>query len=88
VTLQEIFRFKETGFDKNRRILGQFQAMGFIPTFVEKLEQKGVIISRDIFSNQPAHPAQGGGQNPQALRPAVTPVSLFKPTGTGGGKKS
>ncbi|MEI7972854.1 MAG: ATPase, T2SS/T4P/T4SS family [Bdellovibrio sp.] len=34
VTLQEVFRFKETGFDKNRKILGSFQAMGLIPTFI------------------------------------------------------
>ena len=59
VTLQEIFRFKETGFDKNRKILGQFQAMGLIPTFIEKLEQKGVIVPRDIFSNDPKATATG-----------------------------
>jgi septum site-determining protein MinD len=53
VTLAEIFRFKETGYDKNRKIQGTFQVMGHIPTFVEKLEAKGVVISRDIFSNDP-----------------------------------
>lgn len=53
VTMQEIFRFKETGYDKNRRIIGVFQAMGLIPSFIEKLEQKGVVIPRDIFSNEP-----------------------------------
>jgi septum site-determining protein MinD len=52
VTLQEIFRFKETGFDKNRKIIGIFQATGLIPTFIEKLEQKGVIIPRDLFSSE------------------------------------
>lgn len=68
VTLQEIFRFKETGFDKNRKIIGTFQAMGLIPTFIEKLEQKGVIIPRDIFSNEvkPTNPAAPGGPKPPA----------------------
>lgn len=66
VTLAEIFRFKETGYDKNRKIQGTFQVMGHIPTFVEKLEAKGVVISRDIFSNDPkvqnTGPAVNSGQ--------------------------
>ena len=53
VTLQEIFRFKEKGFDKNRKIIGDFQAMGLIPSFIEKLEAKGVLIPRNIFVNAP-----------------------------------
>lgn len=62
ITMQEIFRFKETGFDKNRKIVGLFQAMGLIPSFIEKLEQKGVIIPRDMFSNEPPKPiAQNAG---------------------------
>lgn len=85
VTLQEIFRFKETGFDKNRRILGQFQAMGMIPTFIEKLEQKGVIIPREIFSNDPKanNPGAAPKPNPTAV---VNPMAGLKKTGTGGGK--
>ena len=87
VTLQEIFRFKETGFDKNRRIIGTFQAMGLIPTFIEKLEQKGVIIPRDIFSNEtkpaqaqatgPKPPGAGAPQGPGTPKPGVPP---FKKT--------
>ncbi len=50
VTLQEIFRFKEEGFDKNRKIIGQFQAMGMIPTFIEKFEQRGLKIPRSLFT--------------------------------------
>jgi septum site-determining protein MinD len=71
VTLQEIFRFKETGFDKNRKIIGIFQPTGLIPTFIEKLEQKGVIIPRDLFSpevknnnpNQPQSSANNSNLN-------------------------
>lgn len=51
VTLQEIFRFKEEGFDKNRKIIGQYQAMGLIPSFIEKFEQRGVIIPRNLFTS-------------------------------------
>jgi len=49
ITLQEIFRFKEEGFDKNRKITGQFQAMGLIPTFIENFERRGIKIPRNLF---------------------------------------
>lgn len=51
ITLQEIFAFKETGFDKNRKIIGQFQTKGLIPTFIEKFEQRGVVIPKSLFTN-------------------------------------
>lgn len=60
VTLQEIFRFKEEGLDKNRKIIGQFQAMGLIPSFIEEFDRKGINVPRTLFS--------GGGQ-------ATTPVN-------------
>ncbi len=51
VTLSEIFRYKETGYDKaSKKVIGQFQAMGHIPVCVQKLDAKGVEIPRSIFS--------------------------------------
>lgn len=52
VTLQEIFRFKDEGDDKNRRVKGQFQATGAIPTFIEEFQQRGVQIPRDLFTTK------------------------------------
>lgn len=79
VSLQEVFRFKETGYDKNRRIQGQFQAMGLIPSFIEKFEQRGVIVPRDLFSNQVAKPNEAGAK---AAPKAVTAVPKVKLTGS------
>lgn len=88
VTLAEIFRFKETGYDKNRRIQGVFQALGHIPTFIEKLEAKGVMIPRDIFSNDPKVVGQGApssqatpqsGVVPPPKRPTPPPPSANNP---------
>lgn len=53
ITLAEIFKFKETGFDKNRKILGQFQSTGTVPSFVQEIKDKGGHISMEIFSNDP-----------------------------------
>jgi septum site-determining protein MinD len=82
VTLQEVFRFKETGFDKNRKIMGNFQAMGLIPTFIEKLEAKGVYISRDLFSNDPNLMSTPTAK--PATKSALDPMAAFRKTGTGG----
>jgi septum site-determining protein MinD len=87
VTLQEIFRFKETGFDKNRKIIGQFQATGMIPSFLEELDQKGVVIPRDMFSNDPKSTATGGGGAKPLQMPNMSGMMPnMKKTGTGGDK--
>lgn len=76
VTLQEVFRFKEEGFDKNRKVLGTFQPTGLIPTFIEKFEQRGVIIPRNLFS---ATVAEGPKGNPVAGGGLPPPGSPLKP---------
>ncbi|MEZ4814690.1 MAG: CpaF family protein [Bdellovibrionota bacterium] len=49
VTTQDIFVYKQTGMDKDRKILGKHVATGFIPKFVEKIEAHGGKIPRGIF---------------------------------------
>lgn len=70
VTLTEIFKFKEEGFDKNRKIIGQFQALGRIPTFIEDFEKKGVKIPRTLFT----------GTGTKTQKPQATPTKVAKPT--------
>ncbi|MCB0390198.1 MAG: Flp pilus assembly complex ATPase component TadA [Bdellovibrionales bacterium] len=78
VTLQEIFRFKEEGFDKNRKIIGQFQAMGLIPTFIEKFEQRGIKIPRNLFTTNESSSANStdasNASNPSASNAPKRPV--------------
>ncbi len=87
VTLQEIFRFKEEGFDKNRKIIGQFQAMGLIPTFIETFEQRGVTIPRNLFvTNTQTNQAPKAPSGPKLSRPKAPPQApTLKKTGTEGG---
>jgi len=54
VILQDIFLFVQKEIDKNGKVIGEFQATGFIPKFIEILERKGYNIPRGIFSNRPA----------------------------------
>jgi septum site-determining protein MinD len=58
ITLAEIFRFKETGYDKNRRVIGQFQSTGTVPSFVQEIKDKGGFIPMEIFSNDPPKTVQ------------------------------
>jgi septum site-determining protein MinD len=87
VTLQEVFRFKEESFDKNRKIVGQFQALGLIPTFIENFEQRGVVVPRDLFitSTSTANKSAPKPTGPKPTLPRTIPSAPIKKTGTGGG---
>lgn len=63
ITLAEIFKFKETGFDKNRKVLGQFQSTGTVPSFAQEIKDKGGHIPMEIFSNEPVKPPPGAVPN-------------------------
>jgi len=61
ITAQDIFVFKETGYDKNRKVNGYFMATGAIPNFLQKLKAKGVDVATDLFSSSaPTGQDQGG----------------------------
>ncbi len=49
ITTQEIFAFRQSGYDENKKVVGEFLASGLIPQFISELEMDGVEISRDIF---------------------------------------
>jgi pilus assembly protein CpaF len=52
ITLQDIFIFKQEGINKKGKIVGKYQATGFIPKFVEILERKGYKIPRGMFTTK------------------------------------
>jgi len=49
VTMQEIFRFKQTGLDEDRKVLGFFSSTGIRPKFSDRLEAMGISLDGDIF---------------------------------------
>lgn len=74
IILQDIFVYNQKGVDSSGKIIGQHQATGFIPKFVEVIEAQGYNIPRGIFGNEepPARPrpspdrppAKTGGRPP------------------------
>ena len=52
IIMQEIFRFRQLGIDQNGRAYGQFEATGVRPTFVPRLEQKGIKLPSNMFTER------------------------------------
>lgn len=78
VTQQEVFRFVEKGFDKNRKIVGEFQATGLVPKCIEKFEKRGLIIPKSLFSNSVAAATPS---------PALAPAPASDPKKISGGSR-
>jgi hypothetical protein len=50
IGLKDIFMFKQSGIDKDGKVLGEFKPTGYIPSFMEILKVQGIQISNDIFN--------------------------------------
>jgi pilus assembly protein CpaF len=49
VTMQEIFRFRQTGVSPEGQVLGKFEATGIRPKFIEQVIAHGVSLSAELF---------------------------------------
>ena len=49
LSMQEIFRFEQTGLDAEGRVLGHFTATGIRPRFAQRLQQRGIALPEDLF---------------------------------------
>ncbi len=50
VSMQDIFRFQQEGFDSEGKVKGHFEATGAIPHFYEEMRQRGLPVDMSIFS--------------------------------------
>jgi pilus assembly protein CpaF len=48
-TMQDLFAFRQTGVGPHSEVLGQYQATGAVPTFMEELKAKGVRLDPAVF---------------------------------------
>jgi len=51
IDLQDIFVFKQTGIDAQAKVLGSFQATGYIPSFMDEIKIRGIHLSEDVFKS-------------------------------------
>ena len=49
IGLKDIFFFKQTGINREGKVLGGFEPTGYIPSFVEDIRLRGIPLSDDIF---------------------------------------
>jgi pilus assembly protein CpaF len=50
VSMQDIFRYQQEGYDSEGRVTGHFEATGAIPHFYEDMRQRGLPVDMSIFS--------------------------------------
>lgn len=50
VTMQDIFKYVEKGFDKKGKVIGYHEATGNIPKFVHSLRRRGIEVDMSMFS--------------------------------------
>ena len=51
VQMQDIFVFKQEGFDEEGKVKGQFMATGRVPEFYEDMRARGIPVNMSIFGN-------------------------------------
>ena len=78
VTLQDVFTFKEVGYNKNRKIIGKFLSKGLIPKFIQDLKERGINIPKDLFSNEVK-------ETPEEKKPGKPGVRRLKVKKSGSG---
>ncbi|MFH1519376.1 MAG: ATPase, T2SS/T4P/T4SS family [Candidatus Omnitrophota bacterium] len=49
IDLKDIFRFSQTGVDAQGGVLGKFTPLGYIPSFYEEIQARGIDLPREIF---------------------------------------
>ena len=49
ITMQEIFRFKQSGVDPEGMVKGKFEATGIRPRFLDQVMAHGISLSADLF---------------------------------------
>jgi pilus assembly protein CpaF len=49
ITLQEVFEFKQKGYDQDGKVIGEYIADGGIPSFYMELQERGIKVDTSIF---------------------------------------
>lgn len=49
VVMQDIFKYEQKGIDETGRSYGQFVATGIRPTFMPRLESRGIRLPSNVF---------------------------------------
>jgi pilus assembly protein CpaF len=53
LTMQEIFKFEQSGLSPSGQVIGRFVATGIRPRVMDRLKSRGVVVRGDIFTPPP-----------------------------------
>lgn len=53
ITLQEIFKFDQTGYDAHGKVIGQMVCPGNVPAFIFELKERGIPVDLTLFEKTP-----------------------------------
>jgi pilus assembly protein CpaF len=63
ITLQDVFLFDwHAGIDEDGKFMGQLKATGLRPTFLDKLEDRGISVDAETFTPGPQGNGSGDGR--------------------------
>ena len=51
ITMQDIFRYEQTGIDENGKAVGKFVATGMQPSFLDKFAINGIDMPEGFYMN-------------------------------------
>ncbi len=54
IGLRDIFVFSQSGVDNQGRIIGEFHSTGALPTFLEDIRKRGIVLSEETFKKSDA----------------------------------
>ena len=49
LSMQDIFEFRQEGFDDQGGVVGRFVPTGFVPRFYDDLQRRGISVDMDVF---------------------------------------
>lgn len=52
IQLNDIYLYKQNGFDEDGRVRGEYQATGMVPVFYEELRERGLQVDMSLFGSQ------------------------------------
>jgi pilus assembly protein CpaF len=52
ITMQDIFQFRQEGFDHQGAVVGRFVPTGLVPRFYDDLQRRGIPVDMDVFRQE------------------------------------
>jgi pilus assembly protein CpaF len=49
IELQDVFLFRQTGSGPDGKVIGNFQATGYVPSFIDEIKLRGISLPENIF---------------------------------------